>query len=65
LAIIRSYQRRSTAARSFAVFLRHSGKARFAASIALRVSAPPNFGTVPTISPVAGLSTLIVPPPGR
>ena len=46
-----------------AVFFRHSGNARSAASIASRVSAAPSFGTVPTISPVAGLSTSIVAPP--
>jgi hypothetical protein len=63
LAIISSNHFRSAAARSFAVFARHAGKARLAASIASRVSAAPNFGTVPTMSPVAGLSTLIVAPP--
>jgi hypothetical protein len=62
LAIISSNQRRTAAARSFAVFFRHPTNARSAASIAVRVSAPPNFGTVPMISPVAGLSTLMVPP---
>src|SRR4030095_5581781 len=57
-----SYQRRTTAARSFAVFLRQAGSARSAASIAARVSAAPHLGTVPMISAVAGLSTLIVAP---
>ena len=59
---ISSYQRRTIAARSFAVFLRQAGSALPAASIAVRVSAVPHFGTVPMTSPVAGLSTLIVPP---
>jgi hypothetical protein len=43
-----------------AVFFRHAGSAFSAASMAVRVSAAPHFGTVPMISPVAGLSTLIV-----
>ena len=50
-----------TVARSFAVFLRHAVKARAAASTACRVWARPSRGTVPTISPVAGLSTSIEP----
>jgi len=44
-------------ARSFAVFARQAGNAAFAASIARRVSAAPMLGTVPRISPVAGLLT--------
>ena len=42
---------------------RHAGNAAFASSIARFVSAAPMFGTVPTTAPLAGLSTLIVPPP--
>ena len=60
---IRSCQRRSTAARSLAVFLRQAGQAALAASMARRVSAAPIRGTVPICSPVAGLLTLIVWPP--
>src|SRR5204862_332381 len=55
---MRSNQRRRMAARSLAVFLLQAGKARLAASMAWRVSAALSFGTVPMISPVAGLSTL-------
>ena len=62
LAIINSYQRRRTAARSFAVFFRHAGNARAAASIASRVSMPLRRGTVPMTAPVAGSSTGIVAP---
>ena len=62
-AIISSNQRRITFARSFAVLARHAGSARAAASIAARVSAAVNFGTVPMTSPVAGLSTSIVARP--
>lgn len=62
-AIIRSNQRRITAARSFAGLRRHAGNSRAAAAIAARVSARPSFGTVPMVSPVAGLSTSIEPWP--
>ena len=40
---------------------RQPGKARSAASIAWRVSSAPIRGTVPKVSPVAGLVTGIVP----
>src|SRR5262249_29474338 len=60
-AIIRSNQRRRTAARSLAVLRRHAGNARAAASMARRVSSRPSFGTTPSVSPVAGLSTSIDP----
>ena len=62
-AIISSNHLRRIAERSFAVFARHAGNAAFARSIARLVSAAPMFGTVPTTAPLAGLSTLIVPPP--
>src|SRR5262249_50197352 len=53
---------RNMLARSFAVFFRQPGQAALAASIARLVSAAPRFGTVPRISPVAGLLTSIVLP---
>jgi hypothetical protein len=49
-------------ARSFAVLRAHAGIASRAASIARRVSAVPIFGTVPILSPVAGLRTSMVAP---
>ena len=50
-----SNQRRRIAERSLAVSARHSGKAFSAAPIALRVSAVPSVGTVPSLRPTAGL----------
>ncbi len=58
----RSYQRRSTCARSFAVFARQAGWAASAASIARRVSAAPQRGSSASSSPVAGFSTSNVSP---
>jgi hypothetical protein len=52
-----SYQRRSTRARSSALFARQLTKARLAASIARRVSTAVASGTVLTSAPVAGLRT--------
>ena len=49
--------------RSFAVLARQAGSAALASSMARLVSAAPMFGTAPTTAPVAGLSTLMVPPP--
>ena len=57
---MRSNQFRNILARSLAVLARHAGKAAFAKSIALRVSATPILGTVPINSPVAGLVTGMV-----
>ena len=62
LASIRSYQRRSSVARSLAVRAAHAGKAAAAASIAARVSSAPMKGTVPSTAPVAGLVTGLLPP---
>src|SRR5580700_12076155 len=62
LAISSSYQRRRIAARSLAVSAAQAGKARAAASMARRVSATPMFGTVPRLSPLAGLTTASVAP---
>ena len=59
-AIIRSNHLRRITARSFAVFARHAGHARSAASTARFASAPPMRGTVPSTAPVAGLCTAMV-----
>ncbi|MCY1541899.1 hypothetical protein D9M68_776130 [compost metagenome] len=56
-SIINSYQRRNNAARSLALRAAQAGKARVAAWIAMRVSASPMLGTVPTRSAVAGFTT--------
>src|SRR5689334_21909468 len=61
-AISSSYQRLRTTARSLAVSAAHAGKARAAASVARRVSATPRLGTVPRVSPSAGLRTACVAP---
>ena len=61
-AIIRSYHLRRTWARSLAVLARQAGKARFAASMAARVSAAENAGTVPITLPSAGFTTSVVRP---
>src|SRR5690348_4630668 len=61
-AISSSYQRLRTTARSLAVSAAHAGKARAAASVARRVSATPRLGTVPRVSPLAGLRTACVAP---
>ena len=53
---------RSSFERSSAVVLRQVWKAASAASMARRVSAVPDFGTVPIFRPVAGLMTSIVAP---
>jgi hypothetical protein len=59
-AITSSNHCRYTAERLLAVRAAHSLWAIYAAFIAMSVSAAPNFGTRPTISPVAapGLSNL-------
>ncbi|MNG25925.1 hypothetical protein D3C84_1108440 [compost metagenome] len=62
LASIRSNHLRSLLARSLAVRARQAGSALSAASMARRVSLAPIFGTLPMISPVAGLLTLRVWP---
>jgi hypothetical protein len=56
-SIMRSYQRRMMLHRSLPVFERHAGQAASAASMARRVSSALREGTVPMISPVAGLLT--------
>src|SRR5215472_7607998 len=61
-AMMSSYQRRSTAARSRAVCAAHAGKAAAAVSMARLVSAAPMSGTVPIGSRVAGFSTGWVAP---
>src|SRR6185437_3436571 len=61
-AISSSYQRLRMTARSLAVSAAHAGKARAAASVACRVSATPRLGTVPRVSPLAGLRTACVAP---
>jgi hypothetical protein len=58
----RSNQRRRIRDRSLAVFARHAGQARWAASTARRVSAAPSFGIVPITWPVALFVTGIVLP---
>ena len=55
--MMRSNQRRRSAARSLAVRAAQAGSAAAAAAIARRVSAAPMFGMVPSLSPVAGLCT--------
>ena len=55
-----SNQLRKILARSLAVLARQAGKALLAASIALRVSATPILGTIPSNAPVAGLFTEMV-----
>src|SRR5579863_9999023 len=60
--MMRSYQRRSSAARSRAVCAAHAGKAAAAVSMARRASAAPISGTVPIGSRVAGFSTWCVAP---
>jgi hypothetical protein len=57
LATISSYQRRSTAARSFAVLACHAGKAAAAAAIARAVSAAVISGTSASLPPLAGSLT--------
>ena len=52
----------SSAARSPGVESSHSGSASFAASTAASTSAAVQAGTCAIVSPVAGLSTSIVPP---
>src|ERR1700690_1227435 len=59
---MRSNQRRSTLARSFAVRAAQEGRARAAAAIALRVSSVPMFGMWPNAAAVAGLCTVSVTP---
>src|SRR5580692_13146938 len=60
---MRSNQRRSALARSLAVRAAHAGRAAAAAEIARRHSAAPMFGMSPSFSAVAGLCTVMVPPP--
>ncbi|CEE10191.1 succinate-semialdehyde dehydrogenase domain protein [Escherichia coli] len=45
-----------------AVSARQAGRARLAASIAARVSSAPIFGTLPSLSPFAGLVTSMASP---
>ena len=63
LAITSSNHRRMTAERCAAVLARQEGQARFAASMARRVSAAPMFGTTPSVVPVAGFVTGMEVPP--
>ena len=60
--MIKSYQRRIRLVRSLAGLWLQSLKASFAASMARQVSFAPIRGTVPRISPVAGLFTSMVAP---
>ena len=60
LAIMRSYQARSSFERSMAEVFCQEGRASCAASMARRVSAVPQSGTSASVLPVAGLSTVRV-----
>ncbi len=55
--MIKSYQRRSSRARSLAVSARQGAQAAWAAVIAAAVSLRPNAGTEPMRSPLAGSNT--------
>ena len=61
-AIISSNQRRMITARCLAVCAAQAGNAAAAASIARRVAAPSSCGTVPSVTPVAGLWTGVLRP---
>src|SRR5690606_19901238 len=56
----KSYQRRISCERCFAVMARQAGSARLAASIALRTSSVVREGTVPSTDWSAGLVTSMV-----